>query len=373
MDQKLGADTRYFRRKNNMKKVLLIGNSGDGKDVRDGGSIKVVLYKKCLEKSGNTVELVNLLNWKKHPFSLIGQIKQGIKNNDVILIMGGPNGSRVLIPLINRLNKKCNKRTVYCPLGIGVVEKTIKKLKSNEANDFIKCHNFFNINDSKMGNALKKMSLIIPQNNTLANLYKNFYKIDNVETLSNFRDIDVVPRNYMKHNPFKIIYLSRIKENKGIFLLIDAVNKIDNVSLDIYGDLQLTHEEESKFNCSLNEKIKYCGTCDSETSIEVISQYDLFCLPTKYKGEGTSGAYIESLIAGTPVLLSSYSQAMELVKDGVNGFIFELNNLDNLINKIKQISKEDIANVSKNEQILAQKYTFEHNKSQFLNLILGDC
>lgn len=356
-----------------MKNVLLIGKYGEGQNISDGGSLKVRLYKECLEQNGVQVTLLDLYNWKKKIIRSLLYLKKQIKNNDCILIMGGPNGSRKLIPLVNRFNRRYHKRTVYCPLGIGTIENIIKDLDSKSVNEFINCQNFFDIRDDKMANSLSKLSLIIPQNDTLTTLYKTFYKLDNVETVLNFRNVLIEPRKYILHKPFKIIFLSRIAENKGIFLLMEAVSKIDDVILDIYGEKQLTEDEQLSFDSMINsnDRINYNGICDFDKCIYLLKEYDLFCLPTKYVGEGTSGAFIESLIAGTPTLLSSYSQAKELVKDGKNGFLFEINSLNDLINKITIIKNSDISSISAESQKLAKRYVFEYNKDDFLKSILG--
>lgn len=358
---------------NIMQRVLLIGNTRGKVDVYDGGSIKVNLYKQCLESCGVEVELIDLFNWKKHPISLLIGLINNIKKCNSVLIMGGPKGSRLIIPLVVRLNKKTKVRTVYCPLGTGTIEHITKGLNDKETVDFINGVNFYNRHDNKMQKYLSKLSIIIPQNATLTNLYKKFYELNNVETLLNFRNTAIVKRTYKPHKPFKVIYLSRVAKEKGILLLMEAINELDDVSLDIYGQMQLNESELVTFNTMLrNPRINYKGICNFSNTISLLSDYDLFCLPTMYKGEGTSGSFIESLIAGTPALLSSYSQAKELVEDNVSGFIFELGNKQDLINRLMIIKNADLVSVSKKSQLTAEKYLFSYNKDNFIRLILGD-
>lgn len=357
-----------------MRTILLIGNSRGKVNVSDGGSIKVNLYKSCLEECGNNVILIDLYKWKRRFVRILFGLIKNIKKSDVILIMGGPKGSRLIIPIVARLNKKYRKRTVYCPLGTGTIENATKSLDKQQLIDFVNCANFFNICDLKMGKWLSQLSSVIPQNKTLSKLYREFYGLNNVETLQNFRDVEIKRRDFKSHTPFKMIFLSRVASEKGVIMLMEAVSEIGDISLDIYGQMQLNKQDHQYFDKLIrhNANIAYKGISDFQNSISLLSEYDLFCLPTMYKGEGTSGAFIESLIAGTPVLLSSYSQARELVDDNINGFIFEIGNKNDLIKRIKEIKKTDLTIISANSQKSAEKYTFSFNKDRFIRVILGD-
>ena len=145
--------------------------------------------------------------------------------------------------------------------------------------------------------------------------------------------------------------------------------------LDIYGALQLNVDENILFEKSLNKNVNYRGEIQQHELFEKIKEYDLFVLPTKYYGEGTSGSLIEALIAGVPALVSSYSQAKTLINDNENGFIFKINDKESLKERLLEIldNKERLPIISRNAQITANKYVFENNKEKFEKFILGDC
>ena len=143
-----------------------------------------------------------------------------------------------------------------------------------------------------MREELLKLDVIIPQNETLFNLYKKFYKIENVQLIPNFRNTKLVPKEYKSSNSLTVVFAARVCENKGIFDLLNAVSNLQkdgyDISLDIFGEMQLDKKEQESFNTYLTKTIKYCGVISSKDAIETITKYDLFCLPTKYYGEGTS-------------------------------------------------------------------------------------
>ena len=88
-----------------MKTISIIGNNASNKDISDGGRLKIRLYSKLLLKCGYQTNIIDLNRWPIHIFSLLIKIKKSIKNNTNILIMAGPKGCRIIIPLVNFLNE----------------------------------------------------------------------------------------------------------------------------------------------------------------------------------------------------------------------------------------------------------------------------
>lgn len=360
------------------KHICIIGNYEKKVEATGGGTVKIRLFKNLLERSGNNVNLVNIENWKFNFFKILIKIKKQLKISDSILIMAGPSGSRVLIPLLNFMNRKIKTRTIYCPVGIGTLNKIVRKLSVQELNDFFKKNIFNNIKDYRMSKNLQKISLIIPQNDLLTNTYKKFYKLNNCETLVNFRDVKIQERKFIPNSPIKICYMSRVVKTKGIFDLLNATKTInkqfnDKIVLDIYGKNQLNDEENKLFISNLNKQIQYKNTYPQNEAVELLKQYDLFCFPTHYFGEGTPGVLVESLISGTPILSSSFVQVEQIIKHNYNGIIYSINNQKDLENKLKYCiaNPNALIEISSNAQKTAKKYTYEYNKKKFLKYILG--
>lgn len=360
------------------KQVCIIGNNASNKKVSDGGRIKIRLYKTLLEKNGVTVRLIELDHWKKHFFKLIFKIKSSIKDKQSILIMAGPKGCRVIIPIVNFLNRKKDSRVVFCPLGIGTLDKLLKGKTPNEISLFLNNENYFSIEDKKMKKNLNKLDLIIPQNDIIADCFKKYYGINNVKVVNNFRDVIIEQKEYRLLDCFSIIFVSRVCKEKGIFDLINVVSELNKngffIKLDIFGEMQLDENDRAFFETLLNNEIKYCGLLEQEDSIKQMKKYNLFVLPTKYYGEGTSGSLIESFLSGTPALISSYSQAHLLIEDCVNGFIFKIGDVNDLRDKLIFIinNKKMLEKVGVSAQHRAEKYTFTFNSKNFFECILGE-
>lgn len=360
--------------------ITFIGNNANQNIVTDGGRLKMRLFLNLLEKEGQEVSVIELDGWKKHFLRIIIKINEAIKRGDNIIIMAGPKGCRFIIPIVCRLNKKHKSRVVYCPVGIGTFDKLVKKMSQEQIDNFMNCRDFYNIKDKKMQKYLAKMDFVCPENLIQDKLYKAFYKLKNTTVVENFRDIKIEKKNYsFKQESFNIIYASRIKEYKGILDLMEVVNYINKttnykIHLDIYGDNQLQEESNILFQKMLNADIIYKGTVTADEIAKIIKHYDLFCLPTKYYGEGTSGALVEALISGTPALVSSYSQSNILITDNSNGFIFKIGSKKSLRDKLLEIlnNKQKLESIGLSAQETAKKYTYEYNKDSFIKIMVGD-
>ena len=364
-------------------KITIIGNNAHNGAVSDGGRIKIRLYKELLEKEGHLVNVIDLDGWKKHVFSIFSQIKRAIKEGNRIVVMAGPKGCRRIIPIVNHYNKKQKSKVVFCTLGVGTLDYLIKDLNSSDAQSFLHGNYSINNKDEKMGNLLKKLDFVVVENNLLKERYESFYKLNNVVVLENFRDSKISPKEYDNSpNRLRIVYASRIKGYKGTLDLMNAVvelNKLNNrsISLDMYGDYQLNDDESAIFNKLMNDSnklITYHGVISESQMLSELKKYDLFCLPTKYHGEGTPGSLVESLIAGTPALVSSYSQAKELINNGVTGFIYEFGSYDDLKDKIQWIlnNKSLLPSVGAEAQKMAVRFTYDGNKDMFLKVMVGE-
>ncbi len=130
----------------------------------------------------------------------------------------------------------------------------------------------------------------------------------------------------------KAIFLSRIHRVKNLDYALRVLSRVKNrVTLEIYGP----QEDPSYFReCSKlmqalppNTTATYCGVLHSAQVADTLRNNDLLILPTK--GENFGHVIVESLLAGTPVLISDqtpwrdleqHSAGWALPLDDVDGF-----------------------------------------------------
>ena len=364
-----------------MNKILLIGNSGLKHNGKDGQTVKVRIYLKKIKDEGYPFCFVDLENFLRHPFSVLHKIKKEIANCDRIVLLTAERGCKILIPFINRVNKRHNKPFILPLIGIGILHSELNKNKGSNVDNIIELQEQNKIVVSrKNAKNLRKITYILPETEKICDVYKKIYGLSNVYCLNNFREVsNIVKKPSNDKKELHLVYLSRVWSQKGIFDLIDVVKKINDtekiVSLDIYGPKTFSDLENQIFNSTLEEhnEITYKGVIEETSVIQTLASYDLFVFPTKYYGEGTPGVISESLIAGTPILSSNFYQAHELLKDGFDSILFAMNDKEDLKEKLLYIinNKLVLNKMSLNALKSGEKFTYNCERNKFLKYICG--
>lgn len=182
--------------------------------------------------------------------------------------------------------------------------------------------------------------------------------------------VKTISENY----PFRVVYLSKIREGKGPLLLIEAINSINfkysypMLKLDFYGVVE--EEFKSKFFNAVNdnENVKYKGVSSPENVQLNISKYDVFILPTTFP-EGVPGAVVEAMFTGIPIIISNFTAAKELITDNVDGIIISQNNQEELIEAIENLISDKDKRTSFSKLILkkAEQFDFDILMQRFVD------
>ena len=362
-----------------MRRICLIGNNAFGKPVFDGQRIKVRTYLNVLKKEGFDVDLIDLDKPFFRLFKIFRAIKKGLIKDDTIILISSDRGERLLVPYINRLNKKYKKRFIFSQIGTSFLYRHIKNLTNAQQIEFFNGNNFFGQRpEKKVQKQLRRINVILPETKLIEECFSKFYGLTNCIAITNFRDVVV---DFVEKQPsdfVRLVYISRLTKRKGIFDLIDVVNlvnglKNNRVLLDIYGTKYFDKSENTTFENLLSERIKYKGEIKPENVIATLREYDLLCFPTLCEGEGTPGCVIESLISGTPVLSSSFTQSQELLKNGFDSYIYQFGDTNDLKNKlIEYIDNKEKMKMNKNAYESGKVFTYQFNRTLFLKIICGD-
>jgi glycosyltransferase involved in cell wall biosynthesis len=157
--------------------------------------------------------------------------------------------------------------------------------------------------------------------------------------LTNFKIDNLNSKSKIQMNPFKICFISRISPKKNLAFAISILSKLKGeIVFDIYGPI-----EDHKYwdecrslikNIPQNLKINYKGIISHDKIASTFSKYNLFFFPTL--GENFGHVIIESICAGTPVLLTKNTPWRNLESKGV-GWDFELDDIFGFVNSIQTL------------------------------------
>ena len=168
--------------------------------------------------------------------------------------------------------------------------------------------------------------------------------IEKFRVKSNFIDGDDLKLRPKKDH---FLYVGRLTYEKGAHILLSAFEGTD-LKLKIIGDGPL--KKEVKQLMINNPNIEYLGFQDFNFIKEVMSESIATIFPS-ITLEGMPMTIIESFACGTPVVASRYSAMQNMIKDGYNGYHFEIGHVANLREIILMLSKmnqEEIASLSAN-------------------------
>lgn len=158
------------------------------------------------------------------------------------------------------------------------------------------------------------------------------YKIDKV--IYNLLPDTEVPK-VEKHKKLSFITLSRFSKEKGYERVLKMAEKLkgEDYIWNIYGDNNSNYAKEMIRLLEEYPNIRYRGV--TTNAKEEIAKHSY--LVQLSDTEGFCYSMYESLSVLTPVIVTNFNSAYEMVVDGVNGYIFDMDLSDFCVNKIKSI------------------------------------
>ena len=142
----------------------------------------------------------------------------------------------------------------------------------------------------------------------------------------------------------RLINIGRLYEQKNQKMLIDAFCKVkehfSEYELVIFGEGPLEKELQDYIKAKgLTGFVKLMGK--STSIIEELKSSEIFCLSSDY--EGMSNAMIEAICLGLPVVTTDISGAKDVIVNGENGYIVNVNDAVGFANAVSEIlSHEDL-------------------------------
>ena len=160
----------------------------------------------------------------------------------------------------------------------------------------------------------------------------------------------------------KIVTIGRLVEQKNQKSLIDAFSiihlKHPEIILEIYGEGALYDDLLNHIrNLNLEKNIKLMGV--KANVLECIIDAKLFILSSKF--EGFPNVLLEAMSLGLPVISTDFSTgvARDLIKDGVNGFVVKVDDINDMATKsIEILENEKLQKqMSRNNLYVRENYT----------------
>ena len=146
--------------------------------------------------------------------------------------------------------------------------------------------------------------------------------------------------------PFKMVYVAVLYPGKGQALLLDLAKKFEDkeVQIDCYGDFIdigfVKQLEKIIINEKLTNKIRLLGRIDNAGLRSILGGYDAYICPSLMEMSPVN--ILEAMAVGLPVIASKTGGIPDIIQDGESGFLFEPNNVDQVVSHIMHLMNDSL-------------------------------
>lgn len=177
-------------------------------------------------------------------------------------------------------------------------------------------------------------------------MYLIYYGI-NVEAVKNEKS-SIRNKYGIRSDLFVVGFVGRLVFQKNVELLVEAARFFPDVQFVIAGDGDLRDKLHHMARDLKN--VQFLGY--QPDGKELISCFDLFCLPSRFEGLGL--VLVEAMQQKIPILASRAGAIPEILGNGDYGFLFENDNVNDMVTQLRFILKNPSVVLNKAEQ--AEQY-----------------
>lgn len=177
-------------------------------------------------------------------------------------------------------------------------------------------------------------------------IYVETTVVDN-QLISNVSELNISQKyeSLKSNNKIRLLYLSRIEKEKGLFELANAFmslqkNEKSNFSfeLNIYGDGSQIEPLESFIKNNGIRNIFIKGFVKDKEKIDAFTNSHIFVFPSY--SEGMPNAVLEAMGFGLPVITTPVGGIKDIFISNVNGFFIDIKNVENIETKILELTQD---------------------------------
>lgn len=172
-----------------------------------------------------------------------------------------------------------------------------------------------------------------------------------------------------------LLYLGRVIPLKRIELLLEllTLRQFARYELLVVGRLDGSYHEFLKTKSEVfhvEKRVQFLGAVPP-SHVSFFQQLARFYVSASSR-EGRPNGVLEALAAGTPALVSNISAHAEIVRDGVNGFLFKPENLESIAERIGEIdqSESEYGELCKGAQRSVLELSWDKTALTYRNIFL---
>lgn len=198
--------------------------------------------------------------------------------------------------------------------------------------------------------------------------YSNIPK-EKVHWVGGGTNVDINSIRKIKRQSNKILFVGRDFFRKGGDLVYEAFKKLRNSNKNL--ELYIAGPKEFPINDQC-EGVNFLGDVDSKKLSYYFNICDIFCMPSRFEAYGL--VFVEALIYGLPCIGRKEFAMKEFIQDGVNGYLVEDDNVDELAKKMEDLLKNEKIKeyvLSKRKDYI-KEYSWDEVANRMITVIEND-
>lgn len=162
-----------------------------------------------------------------------------------------------------------------------------------------------------------------------------------------------------------LLYVGRLSQEKRVHELRAILERVPGTRLALLGDGPARRSLEAHFD---GLPAHFMGYMTGEELSQAYASADVFVFPSALETFGL--VVTEAMAAGLPVVASRVGGVMDVVREGENGYSFDVGDVDTMVEGVQKIvhSRENIARMGQNARALAETQTWDVMMDEVITL-----
>lgn len=150
--------------------------------------------------------------------------------------------------------------------------------------------------------------------------------------------------------PIRLGFVGRFDRQKGVDLLLEAFAQCppDRFTLTLIGAPVLC-DSAAELNLQV-PGVRFTGWLSQQEVDQLLCELDLLIVPSRWEGFGL--VVLEAYRRSVPVVVSDRGNLPYLVRSGVTGYVFRLNDPQSLCGILKTLTSKDLSRMGRHAQAL---------------------
>ncbi len=228
------------------------------------------------------------------------------------------------------------------------------------------------LSEKMVGLFYKKQKFCVVSPSTQRELHQLGIPSSQIKVIYNGTDLDFYQSNDEKRKAHQVLWLGRMQKYKGPLDAVKAIERssIAEVKLLMAGEGPFLDEVKAYVkNRKLSDRVEFLGFISKEEKLRLLQRSSLL-LQTSYK-EGWGLTVTEAGACACPVLAANSPGLVDSVKEGYNGFLYSVGNIDDLSQKMDYLltNNQILNELSKGGVSWSHQFTWEKAADQTETLL----